>query len=49
MAAPVFAKIAAGAMRILNVPPDNEAHTHDQISMQYRLPELNLPGIRGEL
>ena len=49
VAAPVFAKIAAGAMRILNVPPDNEAHTHDQISMQYRLPELNLPGIRGEL
>jgi len=49
VAAPVFAKIAAGAMRILNVPPDNETHTHDQISMQYRLPELNQPGIRGEL
>jgi len=24
VAAPVFAKIAAGAMRILNVPPDTE-------------------------
>jgi len=41
VAAPVFSKIAAGAMRILNVPPDSENSVNSQISMTGRLPDHN--------
>ena len=40
VAAPAFAKIAAGAMRILNVPPDQEEPEASQISMTDRLPAV---------
>lgn len=36
VAAPAFAKIAAGAMRILDVPPENDAADGSQISMTDR-------------
>lgn len=36
VAAPVFAKIAAGAMRILNVPPDSEETVKSQVSLNTR-------------
>jgi len=41
VSAPVFSKIAAGAMRILNVPPDSENSVNSQISMTGRLPDHN--------
>ena len=41
VAAPVFSKIAAGAMRILNVAPDSENSVNSQISMTGRLPDHN--------
>ncbi len=40
VAAPAFAKIAAGAMRILNVPPDNEDSEPSQISMTSQPPAV---------
>ena len=40
VAAPVFAKIAAGAMRILNVPPD-PIETDSQLSMSNDISTLN--------
>jgi len=43
VAAPAFAKIAAGAMRILNVPPDNEDSEPSQISMTNQPPAVE-PG-----
>jgi cell division protein FtsI (penicillin-binding protein 3) len=36
VAAPAFAKIAAGAMRILDVPPENDVADGSQISMTDR-------------
>jgi len=38
VAAPAFAKIAAGAMRILDVPPESDSKENSQISMTDRLP-----------
>ena len=40
VAAPAFAKIAAGAMRILNMPPDNEDSEPSQISMTSQPPAV---------
>ncbi len=40
VAAPAFAKIAAGAMRILNVSPDNEDSEPSQISMTSQPPAV---------
>ena len=40
VAAPAFAKIAAGAMRILNVPPDNQSDVKTRVSQNDRLSDL---------
>ena len=37
VAAPAFAKIAAGAMRVLNVPPDSDKAGINQITLDDKL------------
>lgn len=43
VAAPAFAKIAAGTMRILNVPPDKDSAVKSQISLNDRLSTRDRP------